>query len=433
MSPTQTTPTHKIGWLNRPGTIPVTWNPMVGCSKVGAGCANCYAEPMANRLAAMSLADKRAGRNPGRKEAYEKVVDRGRWNGQVAIVPGALDIPKKWKAPRTVFVGSMTDPFHKRIHTADLRRLWDVMWSTPQHTYIILTKRYERAAKWLVAHAYRRQFGRTEETRLPFRFERIMYYENAIEFDECGWYRPDYDSAAYDCRHPRNMDAGCYVQSCPLGVPVDGKSELLAIGKHEADYHWIADEDGGFYAEDPDMIRLYERPRRAMAANVWLGFSAWDQASFEAGMRWWRRLRGALGPYAKLFVSLEPLLGPINFTMPYGLDEEVAWDVPDAYVDPPEQWNSLGPDVGDSSNHPCLDWVIVGGESGSGARPCELEWIDSIVEQCKAAGGTVFVKQFGRHLAKRLGLKDLKGANWDEWTGELERFKIRQWPQIETE
>jgi protein gp37 len=43
--------THKIGWLNIPGYIPETWNPIVGCAKISPGCEHCYAERMANRQA----------------------------------------------------------------------------------------------------------------------------------------------------------------------------------------------------------------------------------------------------------------------------------------------------------------------------------------------------------------------------------------------
>lgn len=63
-----------------------TWNPVVGCRKVSAGCANCYAERMSKRLAAMAKADLSCGRNPGKKEAYLHVINRrGRWNGDVYL------------------------------------------------------------------------------------------------------------------------------------------------------------------------------------------------------------------------------------------------------------------------------------------------------------------------------------------------------------
>ena len=50
---------------------------------------------------------------------------------------------------------------------------------------------------------------------------------------------------------------------------------------------------------------------------------------------------------------------------------------------------------------PLLNWVIVGGESGPGARPCDVAWIRSIVQQCQAAAVPVFVKQAGSYVVDR--------------------------------
>jgi protein gp37 len=78
-----------------------------------------------------------------------------------------------------------------------------------------------------------------------------------------------------------------------------------------------------------------------------------------------------------------------------------------------------------------MQWVIVGGESGNDVgkyryRECKLEWIESIVNQCKEIGVPVFVKQLGTHLAKKLKLKDRHGGNIDEWPKHLQ---IRQFPK----
>lgn len=79
-----------------------------------------------------------------------------------------------------------------------------------------------------------------------------------------------------------------------------------------------------------------------------------------------------------------------------------------------------------------IGWVIVGGESGGGARVCDVRWIDSIVEQCRSAGVAVFVKQlgacvreFGELRAGKLSgvpLRDKKGGDPAEWPGGLGRF-----------
>lgn len=76
-----------------------------------------------------------------------------------------------------------------------------------------------------------------------------------------------------------------------------------------------------------------------------------------------------------------------------------------------------------------VDWVIVGGESGGGARPCHTGWILDIVRQCRMAGVPVFVKQLGAHAldygrdfgpAMRLGLRDRKGGEMSEWPSALQ-------------
>ena len=79
-----------------------------------------------------------------------------------------------------------------------------------------------------------------------------------------------------------------------------------------------------------------------------------------------------------------------------------------------------------------LGWVIVGGESGPGPRPCKLEWIQSIVEDCAFAGVPVYVKQLGAVLARELGLSDRKGGGkaFGEWPAAL---RVRRMPRPRTE
>lgn len=77
-----------------------------------------------------------------------------------------------------------------------------------------------------------------------------------------------------------------------------------------------------------------------------------------------------------------------------------------------------------------LKWVIIGGESGNNTgkyrfRECKLEWIESLIEQCRVANVPVFVKQLGTHLAKELKLSDRHGGEISEWPQHLQ---IRQFP-----
>jgi protein gp37 len=107
------------------------------------------------------------------------------------------------------------------------------------------------------------------------------------------------------------------------------------------------------------------------------------------------------------FVSAEPLIGPLDLTRvgpyPGRLDTYARLDVLDS------------PD-------PRVGWVIVGGESGPRARPCDLAWIRSIVQQCRAAGVPVFVKQLGSSpvaAGGTVGLRGRKGAEPSEWPEDL--------------
>ena len=61
----------------------------------------------------------------------------------------------------------------------------------------------------------------------------------------------------------------------------------------------------------------------------------------------------------------------------------------------------------------CIDWVVVGGESGPGARPMKKEWVVEIRDRCLAAGAPFFFKQWGGVFKKKAG-RTLDGRTWDE-------------------
>lgn len=102
-----------------------TWNPVTGCTKISAGCKNCYAERLALRLQAMG---NRRYKNGFHITLHEDVVD----------------LPRSWRAPRTIFVNSMSDLFHKDIPLDFIQRVFATMRDCPQHTFQILTKRSDR-------------------------------------------------------------------------------------------------------------------------------------------------------------------------------------------------------------------------------------------------------------------------------------------------
>ena len=240
-----------------------TWNPVVGCSKVSSGCAHCYAERMAKRLAAVAQAAKRRGDDPGKANHYLKVVDgRKGWNGRVFLDIASLDDPLSWSAPRVIFVNSMSDLFHEDVPLPFIQRAFEVMSACPQHTFQILTKRPQIAARF--------------------------------------------------------------------------------------------------------------SPHLCWTPNIWMGTSVENAAaSFRV-----HELRGTRA--AIKFLSLEPLLGPIP-------------RLPLARV----------------------DWVIVGGESGPGARPMKPDWVRQIRDRCVARGVPFFFKQWGG-VNKKVTGRVLDGRTWDQ-------------------
>lgn len=102
-----------------------TWNPVTGCTKISAGCKNCYAERMAKRLVAM--------RNPRYRNGFN-----------VTLHHDLIDAPRKWVKPRKIFVNSMSDLFHSEVPLDFIQSVFNTMTETPQHTYQVLTKRPER-------------------------------------------------------------------------------------------------------------------------------------------------------------------------------------------------------------------------------------------------------------------------------------------------
>ncbi|HXG59175.1 MAG TPA: phage Gp37/Gp68 family protein [Thermoanaerobaculia bacterium] len=202
-----------------------------------------------------------------------------------------------------------------------------------------------------------------------------------------------------------------------------------------------------------DWLVLTKRPENALAFaaerplpdNVWIGVSVENQAAADERIPILLQI-----PATVRFLSVEPLLGPVDVAqaLTYNRDPET----------------SGAPLL---ARMPGIDWVIVGGESGPGARPCEVEWVRSIVAQCRAASVPVFVKQLGANVRDRndrgwegeepdhwpeeivaddrvehdpngfreeyqgapvrVHLRDRKGGEWLEWPEEL---RVRQFPEV---
>ncbi len=220
-----------------------TWNPVTGCSKVSAGCKFCYAERLALRLQAMGQARYAGGFS-------------------VTLQDDLLDLPRRWRSPRLVFVNSMSDLFHENVPFRFIERIFETMSECPQHLFQILTKRSRKLREAAAA--------------LPW---------------------------------PGNVWMGVSVEDSRVLSRID---DLVAV------------------------------------------------------------------PAAVRFLSCEPLIGSLD-ALP--LDG--------------------------------IDWVIVGGESGPGARPMRREWALSVLRQCRSRGVPFFFKQWGGARKKATG-RVLDGRTYDE-------------------
>lgn len=227
----------KIEWTES------TWNPCTGCSKISAGCKNCYAERMALRL--------QAAGSPNYRNGF-----------QVTLHEHVLDVPLRWRQPRTIFVNSMSDLFHEKVPFDFIQKVFNVISRASHHRFQVLTKRSERLGQLC--------------RKLPW---------------------------------PANL--------------------------------WM-----GVTVENADYISRIDDLRRTGATVK--------------------------------FLSLEPLLGSIP------------------------QLNLKG-----------IDWVIVGGESGPGARPMNREWAVDIRDQCLAAEVPFFFKQWGG-VNKKLAGRKLQGRTYSQ-------------------
>jgi protein gp37 len=243
-----------IEWLDGGST----WNPVRGCTPCAPECANCYAR----------------------------------------TVPDALDLPLRWRKPRTIFVNSMSDLFHPDVPDAYVLRVVDVIREcvTPSdHRFILLTKRGARMRDFFL----RLRWDGDGEGRL--------------------WLsdRP----------------------ASPSGFAPPGDGYALA---------------------------------RALT-NLTVGVSVGTRARLSEI----DHLRAT--PAARRMISFEPLLE----------------------------------DLGDVDLRG-IDFAAIGGESGHGARPCNVAWIRSLVKRCRAAGCAPFVKQLGARIEDRNDA-GFDGAEPDEW------------------
>jgi protein gp37 len=245
-----------------------TWNPLIGCQKVSEGCKNCYAEKMAKRLAVMFPSYAIPGSPAG---AYKDAIDEnGQWTGVRSLIIERLSWLRYDRKPRLIFVCSMCDLFYHLVFNID--KVHFVMKQSPQHTYLLLTKRHENM---------------------------FHYYQT--------------DRAEY------------------------------------------------------------------LTKNIWLGVSAEDQKNADTRIP---SLLSIKNKYSNFFVSIEPMLGPVDISK---------------YL------------VGENR----LKWVICGAETGpkKDRRPVDIDWVRSLRDQCRANNVAFMLKQLFID-GKKISLPELDGEKW---------------------
>ena len=170
-------------------------------------------------------------------------------------------------------------------------------------------------------------------------------------------------------------------------------------------YRW--GEEAALFLADAKEGHAFIANDGAMS-NVWLGTSTEDQATADERIPHLLRCPGAVR-----FLSVEPMLGTVDLCL--------------------NTVDLLG--TIEAIQCPRIDWVICGGESGPGARQCNVDWIRSIITQCKGAGVPCFVKQLGAKPITNPDVQGLvfaytqlgpKGGDPSEWPEDL---RVREYPK----
>jgi protein gp37 len=357
-----------------------TWNPIIGCSKLSAGCRECYAVTMANRLS----------HNPATPQYKGLTKDARTWSGETRLVENELAKPLKWKRGCRIFVCSMSDLFHDATPDEWIDRVFAVAALCPQHTFQILSKRPKRMLEYFT------------KPHRPGQFLTVLDGGEII----------DTPSASV-----RTHSAMCDLLPT---VPGDALNRAVRL---------IDERDG----DGDGFIRRWPLP------NVWLGATVENQEA--ANERIPLLLRT---PAAKRFISAEPLLEKIDIRQwahnygcgcGWGDDEplsycnECGWRGSNAYCGEPcpecgvamADYNacpecdghdgdglSFGP-----NNLPRLDWVIAGAETGPKKRPMDPAWAIDLRNQCVSAGTAFFYKKGSD------GSRELDGQRWEQFPGAM--------------
>jgi protein gp37 len=146
-----------------------TWNPVTGCTQISPGCAHCYAKTFAELFRGV----------PG--HPYEQGFDVKLW-------PERLDLPRRWKKPKLIFVNSMSDLFHPEVPDAFVREVFQTIQAAHWHTFQLLTKRPERLASMANDLPLRDNFWvgvSVESQRWTSRIDELRKVDAYVRFLSC--------------------------------------------------------------------------------------------------------------------------------------------------------------------------------------------------------------------------------------------------------
>ena len=267
-----------------------SWNPVVGCTEVSPGCANCYAARLAStRL--KNLPDYKGLAAKLKSEiqfpnCHPHGIPEGkvqpRWTGETRLLRDRLEEPLHWRTPRRIFVCDMGDLFHETMDKPDIWPIFEVMQRCPQHTFQVLTKRADRMRAFVNAWCADRPMlpnvwlGVSVENQ-HFANERIpllLETPAAVRFLSCEPLLGDIDLLKADAR--AHALCGYYSSETKENRPLG----LL---------HWVicgGESGSGARPMHPDWARSLRD--QCVAAGVPFLFKQWGEWSFDG--KWFRKL-----------------------------------------------------------------------------------------------------------------------------------------------
>jgi protein gp37 len=381
----------KIEWTDK------TWNPVTGCTKISDGCKNCYAETMAGRLQKMGSEKYQAG-------------------FKVTCHPHTLREPYKWKKPSRIFVCSMGDLFHEDVPFEFIAKVYAVMASSPRHTFQVLTKRPERMQKffeWAKSECAK-EVGNEEGLRVLSNVQHGVTIVNQKEADEkipillripsairFVSIEPMLGGVELDKAWLTGYNSGDESENEREDSLHDGHSRGTENRSERSDMAIKSTESGqvGRRGEDVEMqtSKSGEQHGKVLSSadddrreEISCSGSSVDMVSFER-----RDTRGYDNKSHKRGLQRQS-------TDQSGISN--VQRTSDAFN------KTFRPNFQEGQARQ-ISWIIVGGESGTKARPMHPDWVRKIRDDCQSAKVPFFFKQWGEWETFYDRHKD--DPNWD--------------------